>query len=85
MAIGDLLDMLCHLARVEITIERDPARLRPSDAPVMRADTARLRQATGWQPEISLERSLNETVAWWRANLTPSPFRPSGVGRGDSS
>ncbi len=67
--VGDLLDMLCRLAPVAITIERDPARLRPSDAPVMMADTTRLRQATGWQPEISLRQSLDETLAWWRATL----------------
>jgi GDP-4-dehydro-6-deoxy-D-mannose reductase len=71
VAIGDLLDMLRRLARLPIAIERDPARLRPSDAPVMMGDTTRLRQATGWQPEISLERSLEETLAWWRTNLTP--------------
>ncbi|MHB8645341.1 MAG: GDP-mannose 4,6-dehydratase [Thermomicrobiales bacterium] len=69
VTVGDLLDMLCRLAPVAITIERDPARLRPSDAPVMMADTTRLRQATGWQPDISLEQSLDETLAWWRAAL----------------
>jgi GDP-4-dehydro-6-deoxy-D-mannose reductase len=79
VVVGDLLDMLCHLAPVAITIERDPARLRPSEAPVMMADTTRLRQATGWQPEIPLARSLGEIVAWWRENLTPGPF-PRGRG-----
>ncbi len=68
--IGDLLDMLCRLSHAEIPIERDPARLRPSDAPVMMGDTTRLRQATGWQPEIPLNQSLHEILAWWRAALT---------------
>jgi len=71
--IGDLLAILCHLAQVAITIERDPARLRPSDAPVMLADTTRLRHATGWQPEIPLAQSLDEILAWWRENLPPRP------------
>lgn len=78
--IGDLLDMLCHMAQVAITIERDPARLRPSDAPVMLADTTRLRHATGWQSAIPLEQSLDEILAWWRENLTPRP--PSLEGKG---
>ncbi|MGI8687535.1 MAG: GDP-mannose 4,6-dehydratase [Thermomicrobiales bacterium] len=72
--IGDLLDMLCRLAHSAISIARDPARLRPSDAPVMMADTTRLRLATGWQPEIPLEQSLDEILGWWRENLTPGPF-----------
>ncbi|HEY8292481.1 MAG TPA: GDP-mannose 4,6-dehydratase [Thermomicrobiales bacterium] len=78
--IGDLLDMLSRLAHGAIAIECDPARLRPSDAPVMIADTTRLRQATGWQPEIPLSQSLDEILAWWRTNLTPRP--PSLKGRG---
>jgi GDP-4-dehydro-6-deoxy-D-mannose reductase len=43
--------------------------LRPSDVPVMIGDTTRLRQATGWEPEIPLAQSLGETLAWWRTNL----------------
>jgi GDP-4-dehydro-6-deoxy-D-mannose reductase len=67
--IAGVLDTLCRLAQVEIAVERDPARMRPSDAPVMMGDTPRLRQATGWEPEIPLAQSLRETLAWWRATL----------------
>lgn len=74
VVVGDLLAMVCRRAHVAITIERDPARMRPSEAPVMIADTARLRQATGWQPEIPLEQSLDEIVAWWRGNLPSGPL-----------
>ncbi len=67
--ISDLLRTLCDMARVPVTVAQDPARMRPSDAPVMMADTARLRSATGWQPEIPLEQSLRETLDWWRNEL----------------
>lgn len=67
--IAGVLDMLCRLAHVEIAVERDPVRMRPSDAPVMMGDTTRLRQATGWEPEIPLAQSLREILAWWRATL----------------
>ncbi len=77
VTVGELLDTLCRLGRVAITIERDPARMRPSDAPVMMADTTLLRQTTGWQPEISLERSLDEILAWWREG-EPHPPLPRG-------
>ena len=66
VVVGDLLEMLRRLARAPVAIERDPARLRPSDVPVMMGDTTRLRRATGWRPEIPLERSLDEILAWWR-------------------
>nr|MDQ6908190.1 GDP-mannose 4,6-dehydratase [Chloroflexota bacterium] len=73
VTVGDVLDMLCRLAHIAITIERDPTRMRPSDAPVMVANTTLLRQATGWQSEISLEQSLDDTLAWWRRDLTLRP------------
>ena len=38
----------------------------------VRGDPGRLRAATGWKPEIPLERTLADTVAWWREQLLPS-------------
>ena len=67
--IADVLNILCELAHVSVTIERDPARLRPSDAPVMMGDTTRLRHATDWEPHISLIESLGDILAWWRSAL----------------
>lgn len=69
VTIAAILETLRRLARVEITVERDPARLRPSDVPVMRGETTAIRQATGWEPRIALAQSLGDTLAWWRAEL----------------
>jgi GDP-4-dehydro-6-deoxy-D-mannose reductase len=69
MAISAVLEMLRSLAQVDVAIEQDPERLRPSDVPVMMGETTRLRQATGWEPEIPLAQSLGEILAWWRATL----------------
>jgi GDP-4-dehydro-6-deoxy-D-mannose reductase len=74
--IGDALDQLLTLATCPITIELDPARLRPSDVPVLVADSARLRAATGWQPEISFEQSLRDTLNWWRERIGVVPVAP---------
>ncbi len=78
--IGDLLDLLCRLAHVEVKVEHDPARMRPSDVPVMRADTSRLRAATGWQPEIPLEQTLRDTLDWWRQELAATKDTQAGGG-----
>jgi len=64
--VRDLLDALVGLSRVSIAIEVDPARLRPSDNPVIAGDRARLSSETGWAPEIPIERTLADLLQYWR-------------------
>lgn len=45
----------------------DPALVRPVDVPVLRGDPARIEAATGWKPEICLEDTLRDILAYWEA------------------
>ena len=74
--IGAALDQLLALASRPIAVEFDPARLRPSDVPILIADTSRLRAATGWRPEIPFEQSLRDTLNWWRERVAVAPVTP---------
>ena len=67
--VGDVLDRLIALARVQVTIEQDPARMRPSDNPVVLGDPARLTADTGWTPKIPIDRTLEDLLAWWRTQV----------------
>lgn len=67
--IQSLLDMILSLSTTPITVELDPARLRPSDIPVIEADIKKLQDTIGWHPEIKLEQTLLETLNYWRNNL----------------
>jgi GDP-4-dehydro-6-deoxy-D-mannose reductase len=64
-----VLDHLLCLTNVDVDVHEDPARLRPSDIPVLVGDATKLRQATGWQPEIAFERSLADTLDGWRRRI----------------
>jgi len=64
-----LLDVLLSLARVHVRVETDPARLRPSDTPVVHGSHARLTADTGWQPQIPIERTLSDLLDHWRARV----------------
>jgi len=59
---GEVLDLLVGMARCPIEVERDPARTRPSDLPVLSGDSSRLRAATGWEPTIALEQTLADAL-----------------------
>ena len=65
-AIQDLLDTLLSLSRVPIEVQRDPARMRPSEVPEVICDASRIRAHTGWQTTISFEQSLEDILAYWR-------------------
>jgi GDP-4-dehydro-6-deoxy-D-mannose reductase len=62
----EVLDLLVGMARCPIEVERDPARSRPTDLPVVSGDSSRLRAATGWEPKIPLEQTLGDALDFAR-------------------
>ncbi len=76
-SIGDLLRILVGLARVPIRTELDPERVRAGVPPVLAIDSRRFRARTGWSPAIPLERSLSDTLDFWRETIRGD--RPPGA------
>lgn len=62
----EILDKLCAMAVCPIPVEQDPARMRPSDTPVICCDHTKLTTDTGWLPQIPLEVILSDTLRDWR-------------------
>ena len=74
--IRQLLEMLLSASRARVEVRVDPGRLRPADVPVQVGDPSLLREATGWEPEVPLERSLHDLLDDWRVrtgSVAPSP------------
>jgi GDP-4-dehydro-6-deoxy-D-mannose reductase len=65
IAIADVALQLQSLAGVELRFDLDPALSRPVDVPVVRGDYAKLHEATGWEPRLSLERTLLDVLEQW--------------------
>jgi GDP-4-dehydro-6-deoxy-D-mannose reductase len=68
-SIRAILDELLSMSRVRVTLQTDPARLRPNDLPSMAGSAARLYADTGWSPAISLHQTLADTLDDWRARV----------------
>lgn len=70
LAIQELADHLVTLARRPITLETDESLLRPVDLPVLRGDPSKLREATGWSPEIEIEQTLADLLDDMRTRVS---------------
>jgi GDP-4-dehydro-6-deoxy-D-mannose reductase len=64
---GDVLGMLVGLSTAkDIKISTDPSRVRKSENPVFYGDNGKLRRDTGWKPEVTFEKTLNDMLDYWR-------------------
>ena len=67
--IAGLLDILVSMSTASFRIEPDPARMRPSDTPVVLGDASRLTRETGWTPALPIEQTLRDLLAYWRGRV----------------
>ncbi|MYN64471.1 MAG: NAD-dependent epimerase/dehydratase family protein [Acidobacteria bacterium] len=63
----EVLDRLVSLTAIPIEVRVDPARLRPSDYPVLCGDRTRITADVGWAPRIPLSETLRDLLDHWRA------------------
>lgn len=59
-SVREVLRELILVAHVPVEVREDPARMRPSDVPLFVGENAKLRAATGWEPQIPFARSIRE-------------------------
>jgi GDP-4-dehydro-6-deoxy-D-mannose reductase len=77
ITIRDMLQKILDRSKVEVRVEVDPARLRPSDVEVLLGDATKFRAATGWEPRIPLDQTIGDTLDYWRGRFAA---RPQAVG-----
>jgi GDP-4-dehydro-6-deoxy-D-mannose reductase len=80
VAVQELADLLVGMADRPLRLVPDPSLLRTVDLPVLRGDPSRLRAATGWEPEISIEQTLADLLEDLRIRVKtepPTPREPS--------
>lgn len=61
-----ILDTALSLSETDITVERDEKRMRAADIPIIEPDISKIREDTGWEAEISVEQTINDTLNYWR-------------------
>jgi GDP-4-dehydro-6-deoxy-D-mannose reductase len=65
----ELIAAMRAAAGVEIEHVVDERLVRAHEVMEIRGSADRLRQLTGWEPEIPLETTVADTVEWWRGEI----------------
>ena len=70
-----MLDFYLDRSRAKgISVQVDPARLRPSDVMVLEGDhPSKIHKAFRWQTEIPFERTLTDLLDYWRQRIASAP------------
>ncbi len=69
--VQDILDKLISLSACQdsIRVEVDLDRLRPIDADLQIPNTEKFRKHTGWKPEITFDRTMQDLLDHWREKV----------------
>ena len=68
--VREMLDHLISLSTIkEIRVEVDPERLRPIDADLQIPDVSKFQKHTGWRPEISFQKTMQDLLDYWRQQV----------------
>jgi len=71
VSIGDLAETIIRLVGRPVEIVIDQERFRPERSEVMRlwSDNRKAKQRLGWEPQVSLEDGLRQTIEWIKEHL----------------
>jgi len=61
-----VLDHLLDCSNVNVTIEQDPERMRPSDLHTLQGNPSKFIEKTGWVRAYELEQTLEDLLNYWR-------------------
>jgi CDP-glucose 4,6-dehydratase len=65
-AVRDVVEKICAIAGTDVEPDIRGTRAPAGDIDRQYVDTTKLRELTGWQPQVELEEGLRRTVAWYR-------------------
>ena len=57
-SVAQIVTMVSRIAGITAGVEVDPARVRPTDIPVLIGDSTKFKEKTGWKPMYSYEDTL---------------------------
>lgn len=63
--IQSVLDLLLEITGLDVKIEQDPSRMRPSDVMVLEGSSEKIKREVGWAPSITFEVTMKDLYEFW--------------------
>jgi len=65
-SLKEIIKTMAGIIKIKISTKVDPKLIRPSENQTIIGSNRKITKETGWQPEISLERSLKDILRYWQ-------------------
>ena len=67
--IGDLLEIMKKMGKKDFEVKQNEALMRPTDEPVIFGDSSKLKEVTGWEQKINIEKTIEDMLNFWREHV----------------
>ena len=64
--IGDLLEIMKKKSKRDFEVRQNSVLMRPTDEPIIFGDSSKLKEIIGWEQKISIERTIEDMLNFWR-------------------
>jgi len=65
----DILVKISQALGIQIIIETNPALIRPNENKKVTGSFKKIQAELGWQPELTLEESIQDLIAYWKTKI----------------
>ena len=69
VAIHTILNILLEMSGLDVEVEYDPSRMRPSDVPILYGSYQKIWGDIQWRPELHLRQTLRDVLSEWLEKL----------------
>jgi GDP-L-fucose synthase len=76
VSIRSLVELIIQKSMKDLTIKHDLT--QPTIKTSLYLDCNLAREELGWLPQISLDKGVESTIAWWRQNIDPETLKLKG-------
>jgi len=66
--LGDIVKQLCRILDLNISLETNPALIRPDDNRMIIGSNKKIKKEIGWEPQVPIGKSLEKIVNYWHEN-----------------